>query len=122
MIKKSSKTNPIITMKIKKEFGEYIIIKKKKKIKNIKKLFEVIINSDIPIPNKIILSRLINLNKDSSQTCILNKIRSISVYGPIIKLLEKCIYKDLYEQVIKKINICQICFIGYLEQKLIYLN
>ena len=111
-------------MKIKKEFGEYIIIKKKqkKKIKNIKKLFEVIINSDIPIPNKIILSRLINLNKDSSQTCILNKIRSISVYGPIIKLLEKCIYKDLYEQVIKKINICQICFIGYLEQKLIYLN
>jgi len=34
MIKKSSKTNPIITMKIKKEFGEYIIIKKKQKKKS----------------------------------------------------------------------------------------
>ena len=44
----------------------------------------------------------------------MNKIRPISVYGPIIKLLEKCVYKDLYDQVIKKISICQTDFIGIL--------
>ena len=81
---------------------------------SIKELFDNIMNSDAPIPEQFNTCRLVCLNKNGEEACNLNSIRQITVYGPLFKLMEKCIFGKLNKQVVPILAKAQTGFIEYI--------
>ena len=81
--------NKIISI-IKSKKDEYMNI-----INNLTEFYNQLFNSNNTIPNKIITSRLFCLNKDASSPGNIDKIRPISIFGPLMKICEKVLLEHL---------------------------
>ncbi len=90
------------------------IEKKEIILNNIKRIFNEILYSNNKNVEEFTMARLIGLNKNGEGPGQLDAIRPISIYGPIFKLLERCLFTDLYKTIVPRLNINQTGFIGVL--------
>ena len=81
--------NKIVSI-IKTKKDEYMRV-----INDLTEFYNQLFNNNNKIPDKIITSRLFCLNKDASLPGNIDKIRPISIYGPLMKICEKVLLEHL---------------------------